>query len=439
MGKSKIFLIISLLFLLVIFVFGIYYPQIFIKPSDFVFDKFYTFQGQVVDAEKKLDSWRLTLSPENLENFSGLLIVHAPLYPEYRYGDVLQVAGNIYKPEVIEQEDGRKFFYDLYLAKENIFGLMYRSRITWLEYRPSWRADFFSAKKYFWRNLNNNLVEPESAFAKAMILDERRELTADFQVSFSQTGIIHVISISGLHIAIFAIVLQIILSWFYLSRQQIFFAVSFILLAYLFLLGFPAPAVRSALMVLFVSLGPFFGRLVTSINSLLLAALLLLFFKPLALIYDIGFQLSFLSVLGLLWYGKFWEAKLFFIPNTLKLREMCAVTLAAQTFTWPLVLYYFHIFSFISPIANLAILPFTTGTLIFGFLLAVFGAGPVINDFLAWPLFLGLRAIAYISKYLAQIPFAYIEIEKFSILALVLSLSAMLIFTFIIKPYEKDF
>lgn len=439
MGKSKIFLFISLLFLLIIFSLDLYYPQIFIKPSNFVFDKFYTFQGQVIDAEKKLDGWRLTIKPENLENFSGLLLVNTALYPEYRYGDVLQIAGTIFKPEAIEQLDGRSFAYDLYLAKENIFGLMYRSRVTWLEYRPSWQADFFATKKYFWRNLNNNLVEPESAFAKAMILDERQELTADFQISFSQTGIIHVISISGLHIAIFAVVLQIILSWFYLSRQQIFFVVCFILLAYLFLLGFPAPAVRSALMVIFVALGPFFGRLVTSINSLLLAALILLIFKPLALIYDIGFQLSFLSVLGLLWYGKFWETKLFFLPNTLKFREMCAVTLAAQTFTWPLVLYYFHIFSFISPLANLAILPFTTGTLIFGFLLAIFGAWPILADLLAWPLFLGLRAISQIAKFLAQIPFAYIELKSFSVLALALSLLAMLTFTFIIKPYEKNF
>jgi competence protein ComEC len=442
MGKSRVFIIGSLLFLLLNFVLVIYQPSLFsdqeVNQANFKFDQFYNWQGQILSQDKKLNGWQLIVRPRDLPNYTGKILVYAQLYPEYNYGDVLQIGCKLRQPEVIINDNGQKFFYDQYLAKDDIYATCYRPRIKWLNHEKNWQQIFFGAKQYFWQNLNNYLREPASSLAKAMLLAARREMPGSMRDIFSRTGLSHVVAISGLHIAIIVWILQSFLYLLGLSRQQVFFGVMIILLSYLFLLGFPSSAVRASLMVGFVLLGPFLGRPTTSTNSLLLAAVILVSFSPLAIVYDIGFQLSFLAVLGLLWYVDWWQRILKFIPNIFKIREMMAVTLAAQMFTWPLIVYYFHIFSFIAPVANLFILPLLPAVLILSLLLAVFGFVPFLASVIAWPLFILLKIIVFAATWLAQVPFGFIELTDFSLVYLLVALVFMFVLSFIIKPYVKN-
>ena len=442
MGKSKLFITGSLLFLLVSFILALYQPSLFsdqeLNQINFAFDQFYDWQGQILSKDKKLTGWQYIIQPQDLRNYTGKILVHTPLYPEYDYGDVLQIGCKLRQPEVIINENGQKFFYDQYLAKDDIYATCYRPRIKWLSQNKDFKNIFFSAKQYFWQNLNNYLREPASSLAKAMLLAARREMPSDLRDMFSRTGLSHVVAISGLHIAIIVYILQSFLYLLGLSRQQVFFGIVIILLSYLFLLGFPSSAVRASLMVSFVMLGPFLGRPTTSINSLLLAAVILVSFNPLVIVYDIGFQLSFLAVLGLLWYVNWWQRILKFIPNVFKIREMISVTLSAQMFTWPLIVYYFHILSIISPIANIFILPLLPAVLILSLLLSLFGFLPFLAQLIAWPLFILLKIIVVATTYLAQIPFSFVKLENFSLIYLLSALLFMFILSFILKPYVKN-
>ena len=442
MGKSKLFVTGSLLFLLVSFILALYQPSLFsdqeLNQINFAFDQFYDWQGQILNKDKKLTGWQYIIQPKGLENYTGEILVHTPLYPEYNYGDVLQIGCKLRQPEVIINENGQKFFYDQYLAKDDIYATCYRPRVKWLAQEKNWQHIFLNAKQYFWQNLNNYLREPASALAKAMLLAARREMPSDLRDMFSRTGLSHVVAISGLHIAIIVYILQSFLYLLGLSRQQVFFGIVIILLSYLFLLGFPSSAVRASLMVGFVMLGPFLGRPTTSINSLLLAAIILVSFNPLVIVYDIGFQLSFLAVLGLLWYVNWWQRILKFIPNVFKIREMISVTLAAQMFTWPLIVYYFHILSIISPIANIFILPLLPAVLILSLLLSLFGFIPFLAQVIAWPLFILLKIIVVTTTHLAQIPFGFVKLENFSLVYLLATLLFMFILSFILKPYVKN-
>jgi competence protein ComEC len=441
-GKSKIFLIVSLLFLLVNFILVIYQPALLNKQNwvqqNFSFDQFYEFEARVVSLDKKLYGWQLVVQPRDLPNFVGKVLVSTQLYPEYNYGDVLKISCTLRQPEIIINDNGQKFFYDKYLAKDNIFATCYRPRIKFLKNQTDWKQVFFIGKQYFWQNLNNYLREPASSLAKAMLLAARREMPADLRTIFSQTGLSHVVAISGLHIAIIVWILQSFLYLIGLSRQQVFVGIILILLSYLFLLGFPSSAVRASLMVSFVLLGPFLGRQTTSVHSLLLAAIILLSFSPLLLVYDIGFQLSFLAVLGLLWYVNWWQKILFFIPNIFKIREMISVTMAAQMFTWPLIIYYFHIFSVIAPVANLLILPLLPAILILSLLLALGGFWPLLAQVFAWPLFILLKIIVELASFMSQIKGSHFLVNNFSIWHLIFSLALMLMITFILKPYAKN-
>lgn len=442
MAKSNWFITGSLLFLLLNFVLALYQPTLFSdqekNQTNFKFDQFYDWQGRILNKDKKLNGWQLIVQPQGLENYTGQILVHTPLYPEYNYGDVLQIGCKLRQPEVIINDNGQKFFYDQYLAKDDIYATCYRPRIKWLDQNKDFKNIFFSAKQYFWQNLNNHLREPASSLAKAMLLAARREMSSDLRDMFSRTGLSHVVAISGLHIAIIVYILQAFLYLLGLSRQQVFFGIVIILLSYLFLLGFPSSAVRASLMVGFVMLGPFLGRPTTSINSLLLAAIILVSLNPLVIVYDIGFQLSFLAVLGLLWYVNWWQRILKFIPNIFKIREMISVTLAAQMFTWPLIVYYFHILSIISPTANIFILPLLPVVLILSLLLSFFGFIPFLAQVIAWPLFILLKIIVVITTHFAQIPFSFVKLENFSLVYLLVALSFMFILSFILKPYVKN-
>ncbi|MCD4760929.1 ComEC/Rec2 family competence protein, partial [bacterium] len=220
-------------------------------------------------------------------------------------------------------------------------------------------------------------------------------------------------------------------------KKSFWFLAGF-LFVYLYLIGFPSSAVRASLMVMMVLLGPFLGRKTNSVYSLILAADIFVILNPYLLLYDIGFQLSFLAVLGLLFYVRFFNKVLVFIPQKFKIREVMSVTLAAQVFTWPLIIYYFNIFSIVAPLANFLVLPFLPAVLILSLVLALFGVWPLLAQIIAWPLFIILKIIVKIAIILSKIPFAYLELNNFSLFYLLLSLFFMFLITLILKPQDYE-
>ena len=436
MSKSKIFLLVSLIFLAGNFVWLLYWEDA--GNHDFGYGEFYNFTAQVKATDKKLHGWNLIVEPQELKNYQGRILIYANLYPQYYYGDILDLSCKVYQPEPIIDETGKKFAYDRYLAKDNIFGTCFRPRIKVVGQHRDIFFYLSQSKEYFLNNLNNYLVEPASSLSKAIILASRREIPDTLRQSFARVGLSHVVAISGLHIAIIVWILQSILSSLGLSRKASFAALLLVLASYLYLLGFPSSAVRASLMVIMVLLGPFLGRSTTSVYSLLLAADIFVIFNPYLLIYDIGFQLSFLAVLGLLFYIKFFNRFLIFIPQKFKLREVMSVTLAAQVFTWPLIIYHFGIFSLIAPIANFIVLPLLPFILVFSLLLAIVGGWPWLASLVAWPLFLLLKIIVFVAERLSQFPFAYLIVDDFPLSFLLASLFFMLLITFILKPQQYE-
>ncbi|MBU1203370.1 ComEC family competence protein [Patescibacteria group bacterium] len=437
MSKSQGFLGVSFIFLALNFVWLLYFDNRENNPG-FIFDNFYSFKAKVINTDKKIDGWNILVEPLDLDNFSGNILVYIPLYPEYYYGDVLELSGKVYKPEPIEDDEGKTFFYDKYLAKDNIYATCFRPKVKYISQDKGISFYIFQAKNYFWKNLDIYLREPASSLAKAMLLASRREIPGDTRNIFAQVGLSHVVAISGLHMAIIVWLVRSFLFAIGLSRKKAFWFLILILFLYLYLIGFPASAVRASLMLSILMLGPFLGRDTESIYSLVLAADIFVLLNPYLLLYDIGFQLSFLAVLGLLYYVKFFQKVLFFVPQKFKLREVMSVTLAAQIFTWPLIVYYFGIVSIVAPLANFLILPFLPLVLVFSLFLAGFGFWPFLAKLLAWPLFIILKIIVVLSFYLSQLPRAYIEVQDFSSFYMIFFLCFMFILTFIIKPQNYE-
>lgn len=436
MSKSKIFLLVSFIFLAGNFFWLLYFENR--GNHNFNYGSFYSWTAQVIRVDKKINGYNIIVRPEGLVDFSGNILLYTPLYPEYYYGDVLQISGKIYQPEKLTGDAGRIFAYDKYLAKDDIFGTSFRPTIKKIDQRKNLTFYIYQARYYFWQNLNDYLVEPASSLAKAMFLSPQREISAELWDFFAKVGVSHMISISGSHMVIIIWLLQSFLIAIGFSRKSAWGYLVIFLLFYLYLIGFISPAVRSAFMAMILLSGPFVGRQTDSIYSLVLAADILVALNPYIILYDIGFQLSFLAVLGLIYYSRFFNRILFFIPTSFKLREVSAMTLAAQVFTWPITIYNFGIFSIVAPLANFLILPLLPAVLVLSMVLSVFGFWPQLATAISWPLFLLLKIIVEISQYLSKIPCAFVYIPGFDIGYLFLSLFFMGLITFILKPRSYE-
>ncbi|MEA3398561.1 MAG: ComEC family competence protein, partial [Patescibacteria group bacterium] len=235
-------------------------------------------------------------SKNDFINVSGLVLVTADLYPTYKYGDELEVACQLRAPEEFSG-----FAYDKYLARYDIYSVCYYPQITKLDINQSdcLYAKIFKIKDKLRTAINRGLPEPSAGLARAIVLGDKRAINDDLRVVFSRAGISHIVAISGMHISFLAVIVMGLLLWLGLARKPAVWAASLILFIYLLLIGLPASAMRAGLMGFLVMFALSVGRLNRLTNALVLTAAILLLINPRLLRDDIGFQLSFLAVIGI--------------------------------------------------------------------------------------------------------------------------------------------
>ena len=212
--------------------------------------------------------------------------------------------------------------------------------------------------------LQKHLHEPQvKGLAAALMIGYRQDLDPTLSQSYSNTGVIHIIAISGLHLALIGWMLEKLLQPFQKKRSGILLS-QLILLSTIWLfsmLAEAAPSVlRAALLFSVQGLGAFLNRKGNSFNTLAAAAFLLLCYNPFWL-WDLGFQLSFIAVLSILLTGRP-LSRLFAHANYFihSIGQLIAVSLAAQSLTTPLTLFYFHQFPASFLLSNLIAVPLSS-------------------------------------------------------------------------------
>ena len=208
-----------------------------------------------------------------------------------------------------------------------------------------------------------------------MILGLRKGIPQNILDSFRITGLSHIIAISGLHISIMTALLLSFFIFLGFKRNYAFYLATLSLILFLILIGFRASSIRAGLMG-FVALWALnSGRLNKSLNALLLAASILLLINPQLLLADIGFQLSFLAVAGIIFLGEYINNFLtkVKIPESFEIKTSLVMTLSAQSMVLPLIVYYFGNLSLIAPLANVLVLPILPFIMILGFIQIIVG------------------------------------------------------------------
>lgn len=204
---------------------------------------------------------------------------------------------------------------------------------------------------------------------KALLFGQRQDMDQATTDSYTNAGVIHVIAISGLHFAVLFFIFNLVLRPLERSRRGriLHFVLMMVLMwGFAFVAGLSASVVRSVVMFSFISLGTLLNRHSNNtINSVATSMLILLLANP-DVLFDVGFQLSYAAVIGILWIHpviRLPRSKHAALNAT---GDMATVSLAAQIGVLPLTLYYFHQFPLLFLIANLVVIPLSNVVLVLG-------------------------------------------------------------------------
>lgn len=308
-------------------------------------------------------------------------------YPELNFKN--EYRANVFVKKVEKPAYGFQFNYQKFLARKDIFYVSYFQNGLKCSSKSMTIEESVSQKRLeMLGNINNSSISTSvKQFLKGIILADRTEMNSDLVLDFNRSGLTHFLAISGTHvIIIFGMIMWFFTKVFPAKFRKIAIVLS-VLLIWLFVgfIGWGNSVVRSCIMLSVYIIFELLERKPDLLHSLSLSAIIILAINSQEL-FDVGFQLSFLAVLGIYWLNQPILDLLPYPKNifTKIIYNTFSMTLSAQFATLPIVLYYFHQFSYISFISNIFIVPFSEIVIVFSFLMTfILGFGiefPFLNS-----------------------------------------------------------
>jgi competence protein ComEC len=364
---------------------------------------------------------KLAIKPDKINGKEfegkGRILATVSRYPEYQYGDKLEIIGKLETPPTFEG-----FNYKNYLKKQGIYSVIYNPKIKLLK-RGSYAgltraiyAKILQFKNKLRESIYQNLPPPQSLILGAMILGDKSKMPEGLKEKLNIAGVRHITAVSGMHIVILSGVLMSLLLALGLWRGQAFYLSIIFIFLFIIMTGAQPSGIRAGIMGGIFLLGQKIGRKFVNSRAILMAAALMLAINPLLLLDDAGFQLSFLAAMGIIYLAPIFKnwLRLFrrrlslkgvaeFISRFLEkskwliaLEEIMAMTFAAQVFTLPLLVYSFGRISLAAPLTNILIIPVVYWIMVFGFIFSLVG---IISPLFGWLFsFPCLFLLAYLIK-----------------------------------------
>jgi competence protein ComEC len=273
------------------------------------------------------------------------------------YGDIVCVSGKLNIPE--KPIFPYIFDYNLYLQRENVYTIFYQQSFELIKKSPNKIKQIsLKIKNDVENKIDKFFKEPVSSVLKSMITGNKAVLDKDIKEDFINTGLIHILVISGLHIGFCAAIFMFVFKLLGFKLNYVYLLTIPTLFFYVILTGSNPPAIRAAIMVTCLLVSLVLNREPLIYNALALAALIILIFNPQSL-FTASFQLSFFATFGILYlypkfivcFGKIKNKYVRYIW------DVVCVTLSAQIALIPLLIFYFGKLSLISFILNLIIVP----------------------------------------------------------------------------------
>lgn len=365
----------------------------------------------------------------------GRVLVTTWRYPEYQYGDKLKIQGELKTPEVFEG-----FNYRDYLAKDGIYSVIYFPEIELIEKNQGnfLQKSLISFKNKLEESLNKVMARPQSAILEALFFGKEGNISKEWKEKLNLTGTRHITAVSGMNITIISAILLNFLLMLGLWRNQAFYLSIILIILYILMIGAPSSVIRAGIMAILFLTAQHFGRLSAASRAIVCAAAFMLLQNPLLLRLDVGFQLSFLAVMGLIYLQPAFSDFFKKIPDFLQLRYTLTATLAAQVFTLPILVYNFGRIPIISSIANILILPLIPLITILGFIFSFIGIfWQQLAQILSWPAWLLLTYIIKIVDFSSKIPWASLILENIHWIFVIISYLILGYFIFWLNQKRK--
>lgn len=334
-------------------------------------------------------------------------------------GDFYRIKGKLRVP--FGATNPSQFDYGKYLKNFNTFTTFYADRNSYYRLNKP-----VSLKWKFMQKLSdvrNGIIETHSKYLKSPNLellggvvfgDDAITPPEDLKISFTNSGLLHLLAASGMNVALIYGI------WFFILKKLKapfnFNVVSgiFVVIFYTMMTGLGASIIRAAIMLIFILLGKLINRDADSLSLLSFVALLMLIYNP-SYINDVSFQLSFIVTFGLLMMSPLVFDKLKKIPAWLS--GAIFIPIIAQIWVAPIQMFYFNTFSLYSIFANILILPFITVISFGGFISSVLSFKPLADnicflfDFVLNPV---LNVCVWISNYFSHLSHSLIYLPQIS-------------------------
>ena len=366
-----------------------------------------------------------------------------------QYGDMLLIRAKIHKPS--EPKNPYEFDYNKYLMRKGIYGQAYVASQQYIVVEKTSKKGLmawaYSLKADMIDIINSSsLSRQEKAIASALLLGWDENIDADTLQKFSNAGISHLLCVSGLHLGIIAMLAGYCL--FFLGntkRHRIIKGCIQLIVLWLFAMitGLAPSATRATIMFSLIVIGEMFFTRANIYSNIATSAFIILLFNP-NILYDIGFQLSYFAVVGIVALQPFFF-RLISIPKPVnlimwyhnrngepsngvyhllsivqtvykcilwvitKVWSFACVSLAAQLAVTPFVLYYFHQFPLYFLVANVLIVPFAGILLGTAILIIIFSWLPIVRDIIDYLFSMEIKLIDSITSFTSNLPLASID------------------------------
>ncbi|MEX1193740.1 MAG: DNA internalization-related competence protein ComEC/Rec2 [Dehalococcoidia bacterium] len=357
---------------------------------------------------------RETLDGERWEEAKGKVLVRTPLFPEYEYGDLVQIEGELETPPTFPDFDYRD-----HLLRRGIVSIAAYPEMTLLDtgHGSALRETVIDLRGSLTNRLDDTLPEPQASLASGVLLGGRSSIPADLRDAMNVTGTSHLVAVSGQNVSLLAGLIIAGLAWIIGRRPAALLALVTIA-GYAMLVGAQASVVRAAIMGAIYVMSIAVGRQNTAPVALLLAAAGMTALDP-QVVHDVGFQLSFAATIGLMTLGRelatravtlvaHWPA-LARSPIVRPLIESGAVSLSAILVTLPITAVTFGRISLVALPANIFAVPAFVAVA-FTSALALLASGLPGGEALAWLAWLPATYMTWVIELFDRLPAASIAL-----------------------------
>ena len=275
---------------------------------------------------------------------------------EIEYGNKIKLEGTYIKPSKSRNYKG--FDYSNYLKTENIYGtieqngkieLIKEKNINYLF------INLYKVKNKIIKNINNKFPEETRGVVLGILLGDKSSIEEDVRQNFADSSLSHILAVSGTHISYVVICISVLFKKLKLNKNIRKVLTSLVLFMYLYLVDFSVSATRAVIMSTIVIMQMLFYRKQDTITTIAFSSIIILINNPYSIL-NIGFLLSYGGTIGIILFVNrisIESKEDFFQRFKSYLKDICIVTISAQTIIMPIIIYYFNTISFTFIISNI--------------------------------------------------------------------------------------